>query len=48
MFNLTENGREVFVQCIETLKSEKKVSGEGQSTIDTIQSLLEKKRKDKQ
>ena len=45
---LTENGREVFVQCIETLKSEKKVSGEGQSTIDAIQSLLEKKRKDKQ
>ena len=45
---LTENGREVFVQCIETLKSEKKVSGEGQSTIDTIQSLLKKKRKDKQ
>ena len=41
---LTENGSEVFLQCVNTLKSEKTLSEEGKSTIDTIQSLLEKKR----
>ena len=41
---LLENGKEVFAQCVETLKSEKSTSGEGQSSIDAIHSLLEKKR----
>ena len=41
---LTENGSDVFKQCVNTLKSEKSLSEEGKSTIDTIQSLLEKKR----
>ena len=42
---LTENGFDVFAGCVETLKNEKSESGEGQSSIDAIQSLLEKKRK---
>ncbi len=41
---LSENGLDVFMQCVETLKNEKSMSGEGQSSIDVIQSLLEKKR----
>ena len=41
---LSENGYDVFVGCVETLKNEKSTSGEGQSSIDVIQSLLDKKR----
>ncbi len=39
---LTENGTDVFRQCVEALKNEKKLSGE--STIDDIRLLLERKR----
>ncbi len=41
---LTANGRDVLVQCVETLKAEKLASGEGKNSIDEIQSLLNKKR----
>ena len=41
---LTENGIDVFIKCVETLKSEKSTAVEGQSSIDAIQSLLDKKR----
>ncbi len=40
--SLTENGPDVFRQCIEALKNEKKLSGE--DTIDDIRLLLERKR----
>ncbi len=40
--SLTENGFDVFAKCAETLKSEKKLSGE--DTIDDIRLLLERKR----
>ncbi len=39
---LSENGRDVFLQCVDTLKSEKGLSGE--DTIDDIRLLLERKR----
>ncbi len=39
---LSENGLCVFVQCVETLKGEKKLSGD--DTIDDILLLLERKR----
>ena len=42
---LTENGKAVFLQCVETVKQEKKLSsGEG-GGIDEIQRLLASKRK---
>ena len=41
---LTANGSDVLVQCVETLKAEKLASGEGKNSIDEIQSLLNKKR----
>ncbi len=43
---LTENGKEVLLECIETLKSEKN-SQSGDSPIDDIQKLLDKKRAQK-
>lgn len=39
---LSENGLEVLIQCVNTLKSEKKLSG--QDTVDDIRLLLERKR----
>ena len=39
---LAENGFEVFLQCAEALKKEKKLSGE--DTVDDIRRLLESKR----
>ena len=41
---LTANGGDVLLQCVETLKAEKSLSGDGKSSIDEIQSLLNKKR----
>ncbi len=42
---LTENGLDILKSCAETLRSEKKLSG--QETIDTIRLLLERKREAK-
>ena len=39
---LAENGFDVFLQCAEALKKEKKLSGE--DTVDDIRRLLESKR----
>lgn len=43
---LTENGSQVFVQCAETVKQEKKLAGEGDG-ISEIQRLLDSKRNKK-
>jgi DNA primase len=41
---LTENGRDVFVQCVETIKKEKSLSVAGDGGIDAINLLLSQKR----
>lgn len=41
---LTENGIEVFKQCVETVKAEKKLSAGEDSGVDEIRRLLESKR----
>ncbi len=41
---LTENGREVFVHCVEALKKEKTLSDAAGGGIDEIKMLLEQKR----
>ncbi len=40
---LTQNGAEIFLECINSLKAEKSASG-GQDSLDDIQKLLESKR----
>ena len=40
---LTQNGADVFLECINSLKAEKSASG-GQDSLDDIQKLLESKR----
>jgi hypothetical protein len=39
---LSENGLEVLIQCVNALRSEKKLSG--QDTVDDIRLLIERKR----
>ena len=41
---LTENGRELFLDCINTVKSEKRLTLQADGGIDSIRLLLEKKR----
>lgn len=41
---LTENGKGLFLDCIETVKSEKKLSAKQDNGVDEIRLLLEKKR----
>ncbi len=41
---LSENGKDVFLGCIETIKSEKRISADAADSIDSIRLLLEKKR----
>ncbi len=41
---LSENGRDVFLECVETIKSEKRISADAADSIDSIRLLLEKKR----
>ncbi len=41
---LSENGRDVFLGCVETIKSEKRLSSDATDSIDEIRLLLEKKR----
>ncbi len=44
---LTENGREVFCSCVESLKKEKNLSASKDDGIDGIKKLLEQKRQNK-
>jgi hypothetical protein len=44
---LTENGRTVFLQCVDALKKEKMLSASDSGGIDEIRRLLESKRGDK-
>jgi len=44
---LTENGKTVFLQCVEALKKEKQLSSGGEDGIDEIRRLLESKRGNK-
>jgi hypothetical protein len=44
---LTENGREVFLQCVETIKKEKSLSNASGGGIDEINLLLMQKRQAK-
>ena len=41
---LTENGRELFLDCVNTVKSEKKLTLKSDGGIDSIRLLLEQKR----
>lgn len=41
---LTENGREMFSSCVETVKKEKKISALSGDGVDSINALLEQKR----
>jgi DNA primase len=41
---LTENGKELFLDCINTVKSEKRLTLQADGGIDSIRLLLEKKR----
>ncbi len=41
---LTENGREMFSSCVETVKKEKKISASSGDGVDSINALLEQKR----
>ena len=41
---LTENGKELFLSCVETVKSEKKLTSQNDGGIDSIRLLLEQKR----
>ena len=41
---LTENGKELFLDCVNTVKSEKKLTSQNDGGIDSIRLLLEQKR----
>ncbi len=45
---LTENGKTVFLQCVDALKTEKQLSSGSEDGIDEIRRLLESKRGNKQ